>query len=398
MATTRTDELPTIRIGLLWHSGGSGNLGVGALTVANMAIAESVARECGLAPKFTVLGFRDRARGELFGPEVVQYSIGFRELLSPGGFRRQVAGLDCVLDIGLGDSFTDIYGPRRFSMLWISKAIVAAYRKPLVFSPQTIGPFTGKGYRLLARWAMKRAVAVVSRDRRSLDVARKLAPRAHHVLAADVAFELPFEDRSAQRGGARKKVGLNVSGLLYREAEGGGNRFGLGYDYMAFARNLIADLLAREDVELHLIAHVIDRNNPVDDDAKLADRLAQEFPATVRAPDFVTPSEAKAYISGLDLLVAARMHACIAAFSGGTPVIPVAYSRKFAGLFGMLGFERMVPVTGMDEIAARALVLESLDRGEELQALQAQGSTLARNLLAEYRNELRKVFVGASDT
>lgn len=392
MATTVTDDLPAIRIGLLWHSGDSGNLGVGALTVANMAIAADVARECGLAPKFTVLGFRDRGSGVLLGPDVAQYRIGFRELLSPGGLRKQFAGLDCVLDIGLGDSFTDIYGPRRFSMLWISKALVAMTRRPLVFAPQTIGPFTGKVYRLLARWSMNRASAVVSRDRRSLEVARELAPKAHHVLAADVAFELPFEDRSAQRGGAKKKVGLNVSGLLFREAESGGNRFGLGYDYTVFARKLIADLLARGDVELHLVAHVIDRAYQGDDDAKLADRLAEEFPAAIRAPDFASPSEAKSYISGLDLLVAARMHACIAAFSSGTPVVPVAYSRKFAGLFNMLGFDRMIPVSGMDEGTARALVLESLEIGPQLQASQAQGSALARDLLAAYRSELRQVF------
>ncbi len=32
------------------------------------------------------------------------------------------------------------------------------------------------------------------------------------------------------------------------------------------------------------------------------------------------------------------MHACIAAFSSGVPVLPMAYSRKFAGLFGTLGY------------------------------------------------------------
>ncbi|MBP9830985.1 MAG: hypothetical protein KBC65_05930, partial [Polaromonas sp.] len=32
------------------------------------------------------------------------------------------------------------------------------------------------------------------------------------------------------------------------------------------------------------------------------------------------------------------MHACIAAFSSGVPVVPMAYSRKFNGLFGTLGY------------------------------------------------------------
>ena len=41
----------------------------------------------------------------------------------------------------------------------------------------------------------------------------------------------------------------------------------------------------------------------------------------------------------------ARMHACIAAFSSGVPVVPMAYSRKFEGLFGSLGYDRTVDCT-----------------------------------------------------
>ena len=44
------DGTAPVRIGLLFHSLTSGNLGVGALTVANMAIADGVAREAGLLP------------------------------------------------------------------------------------------------------------------------------------------------------------------------------------------------------------------------------------------------------------------------------------------------------------------------------------------------------------
>jgi hypothetical protein len=47
-----------------------------------------------------------------------------------------------VLDIGAGDSFTDIYGPKRFAYLWLTKAMAIARRRPLVLSPQTIGPFS----------------------------------------------------------------------------------------------------------------------------------------------------------------------------------------------------------------------------------------------------------------
>ena len=41
------DDARRITIGLLWHSLNSGNLGVGALTLANASIARRVATELG---------------------------------------------------------------------------------------------------------------------------------------------------------------------------------------------------------------------------------------------------------------------------------------------------------------------------------------------------------------
>jgi polysaccharide pyruvyl transferase WcaK-like protein len=43
--------------------------------------------------------------------------------------------------------------------------------------------------------------------------------------------------------------------------------------------------------------------------------------------------DAKGYISGMDFFIGSRMHSTIAAYSSGVPVVPLAYSRKFIGLF-----------------------------------------------------------------
>ena len=58
----------------------------------------------------------------------------------------------------------------------------------------------------------------------------------------------------------------------------------------------------------------------------------------VVAPVFASPTDAKSYIAGMDFFIGARMHAAIAAFSSGVPVVPMAYSRKFQGVFGTLGY------------------------------------------------------------
>ncbi len=380
------------RIGLLWHSPSSGNLGVGALTVANLAIARDVALSMGLRPEFTIMGMREPNHHYLDASQAKLYPIDMRVMLSPQGYWSEVARQHCILDIGAGDSFADIYGAKRFFFLWATKMLAWLRRRPLLLSPQTIGPFTKGGYRLLARMALQRASKVIARDRLSLDALLELAPEANGALSIDVAFALPYLDRSGERGGRRIRVGLNVSGLLFNEAESKRNRFGLSIDYAEVMRRFIREMCSRNDVEVHLITHALHAADAWDDDGRIADRLAAEFPEVVRAPDFSGPSEVKSYISSLDFLVAGRMHACIAAVSSGVPVVPVAYSRKFAGLFGMLDYKWLVPVSGFDGEAVHAFLLDCFDRRATLARDAARGMGKVDELLEVYRGELRRFF------
>jgi polysaccharide pyruvyl transferase WcaK-like protein len=363
-----------------------------------MALAAEAARGLGLEPQFTIIGMRDGEIPAYVATEDTDvFVVDRRSLLDPGGCWRVLGEQDLVLDIGAGDSFADLYGAKRFFFLWATKAMAIAGRTPLVLSPQTIGPFTRPPYPWLARQVMERADAVVARDDVSEAAVKTLAPRARRVLAVDVAFALPYADRSAERGGARTRVGVNVSGLLFSEAEAGTNRFGLTYDYARVMRRWIARLVEREDVDVHLISHVTSRTIPHDDDERVADRLAAEFSRAIRTPRFDGPSEAKSHISSLDFLAAARMHASIAALSSGVPVAPMAYSRKFSGLFGMLGYPWVVPTQGMDEDGVLARLDESLDGRARLANDAAQAMRKVDGLLSAYRYELARVMTAASE-
>lgn len=384
-----------VEIGLLWHSLRAGNLGVGALTIANIAIIREVAGELGLEPHFTVLSMRE-TYGQSALPEVDVFSIDGRSMLSPSGYARQVSQLDCVIDIGAGDSFTDIYGAKRFAFLWLSKLLVVEQNKPLILAPQTIGPFTGRLYRRAASHIMRRAAAVMSRDATSLEETKALAPDADAHRAVDVAFLLPFEDRSDQRGGPRLRIGINASGLLCSQAESGQNRFGLSYDYLNLQRRLIEYWLNRGD-EVHLITHANSLADKSDDDGARADSLAREYPDAVRIPSFAGPSEAKSHISGLDFLVAGRMHACVGAFSSGTPVVPLAYSRKFAGLFDLLEYPWYTPVSGASEDEVFAFVTDAFEQRDKLQAAERAGMEKVDRLMESYRDVLRRELSGLPD-
>ncbi len=380
-----------IAIGLLWHSANSGNLGVGALTVGNISLIRDAAQRAAVRPRFTIIGSRDAGARYVTGDDIETLTIDTRSLLSPSGYWRTLGTLDCVLDIGAGDSFADIYGAKRFGFLWLTKAMALARGVPLVLSPQTIGPFTRQPWRALAAFVMRRAKAIVARDPLSFAVAQELAPATRTVQSVDVAFALPYAAREWDSD--RVDVGINVSGLLFNRGYSGANEFGMEIDYPALNRRLIAALTARADVRVHLICHVNARHMPADDDGRVADLLAAEFPQAIRVPDFASPGEAKSYISGLDLLIAGRMHACIAAFSIGVPVVPVAYSRKFSGLFdGVLGYPHSVPVKGMNTDAALAYLLDRFEHRDELRASVAAGNMVVADALARYGAELDRLF------
>lgn len=382
------DHKERIRIGLLWHSIRSGNLGVGALTVANLGLAREAAALAGRVPHFTVIGMRDGGPAYVAADDVEEYPLDGRRLFSPRAYWRRLASLDYVLDIGGGDSFTDIYGEKRFAFLWLSKLLAACRGVPLLLSPQTIGPFRRSRSRWLAAHVLRRAKAVVVRDPLSLDAARALVPGGRLVQSVDVAFALPYV-QAPRRTNGRIAMGVNVSGLLFNQ----GARHGLEVDYPALMRALLAQLSARDDVAVSLVCHVCAPDLPHDDDGAVADMLAAEFPEVERVPDFASPSDAKSFISGLDFLVAGRMHACIAAYSSGVPVMPVAYSRKFSGLFeGLLNYRHMVPVKGLSTAAALAMILDSIERRGALAQEIGIGNARVAEHLGRYRAELVRLF------
>lgn len=348
-------------IGLLWHGDGSGNLGVGALTSGDIELVRRAADRAGVSVRFHLFGPADRAGAGRHPAIDVRHAITGRFMASPGGYWRALSGIDLMLDIGAGDSFADIYPDKRFAYIAATKLLCLWKGVPLVLAPQTIGPFSRQPHRAIAAHLMRRARAVFARDPLSFEAAGELAPTANRLQAIDVAFALPFTPAAR---GPRTRVGLNVSGLLWAGGYGGGNDYGLSYDYRAFTRGLIAALLARE-AQVELIAHVVS-DLPRDDDGAVIDALAAEFPGIVRVPDFASAEDAKSHVSGLDFLVAARMHASIAAWSAGVPVLPVSYSRKFEGLYKALGYPALIAPRGLSTEAAVARALDWFDRRGEL--------------------------------
>jgi polysaccharide pyruvyl transferase WcaK-like protein len=388
-------SLPDLRVCLIYHSTVSDNLGVGALTVSEVEILRALAREAGRGLKITVIDWKDPRAPYVSGSDIEVLKVGGKFLISPGGFFRTARRSDLVIDIGAGDSFADIYGPKRLSRMFLMKFATHLARRPLIVAPQTVGPFRHGWSKLLARWTLNRSAVVATRDAMSTACVRELGVTRPVIEASDVALKLPFE-RAAPRVGGAPRIGLNVSGLLMAGGYDRKNMFGLKSDYPSLIRSVIRSFQAQPGgCELHLVPHVILRGTgSPEDDYAASEALAAEFPGVIVAPAFATPSEAKTYISGMDFFMGARMHSCIAAFSSGVPVVPMAYSRKFAGLFGTIGYDRTVDCTTETSEAILTKIMSAYAERDALKAQVEVSLAQGRAKLASYEDALRTVMAG----
>lgn len=257
---------------------------------------------------------------------------------------------DYILDIGQGDSFADIYGKGRFLWIDLIHRVARLYRKPYCFLPQTIGPFENEKIREMAVTSIRKATLCMARDKRSFDyVVENVQQQKNIVECIDVAFFLPY-DRIKQDANFIH-VGINISALLWNGGYTRKNQFGLKCEYQILVRELIDHFLHLSNVKVHLVPHVVSADRTIENDYALSYDLWREYnnPNLILAPLALDPIEIKSYIAGLDFFMGARMHATIGAFSAGVPVVPMAYSRKFNGLFlDTLSYNHMVDMKTMD--------------------------------------------------
>lgn len=379
-----------LHIGLLWHTFRSENLGVGALTLANINLIAAAVEKTGHRPVFHLMG----SRGQVDYSSETQLpndfvNVGYKALVNPlSDLHRSFSRCAIVFDIGSGDSFSNIYSRGRFGMMLLSKIVAALRGGPLVLSPQTIGPFSSSRARLAARVAMGFARHIYARDETSYQLLEEYGLSAKSSLTTDVAFALPYQrpadkDRRELASGPIK-VGFNISALLYRKELAKGARFTLSVDYRALVDALLERLSADPRIELHFVPHVLASNIPQEDDYAVAETLVDRFPGIILPPRFAGPSQAKTYIANMDLLMGSRMHATIAAISSGTAVVPLGYSRKFDGLFGSLGYGWNVDLTTATNESAMATVAAALADLPKVRADAIAANAEAQRRLTNY--------------
>lgn len=264
---------------------------------------------------------------------------------------------DLIFDYTAGDSFSDLYGIKRFNERTFIKEKVILSGVPLVLGSQTYGPYESENAQYRAAKVLENAYEIFSRDAKSSEVVEQLCNRKA-VETTDIAFLLPYKKILDNSDKKCLKVGINPSGLLWNGGYTQNNQFGLLTNYSEYLRRLI-DYLTKLGVwEIHLIPHVLseDLTNP-DNDLIPCLELHKEFPNTIldivedlKGEDVKVylPMNIKSKISEMDVFTGARMHATIAAFSAGVPTIPFSYSRKFEGLYKTFEYNYVISATVLD--------------------------------------------------
>ncbi|NBN62397.1 polysaccharide pyruvyl transferase family protein [Pannonibacter tanglangensis] len=375
------------RVALLWHTFGHDNLGVDALSRADEAIVQAAAARLGLKVRCITFGSGQKHEvDDLPATVVIGPAPSLKQiLLGKSRFFSELKKCDLVIDIGEGDSFADIYGLRRYLYQIVSKASAIFLRRPIILAPQTVGPFDHPLRRWIASRVINRLTAIFTRDRMSTTFLRSLAPRVPIDEFIDVAFRLPFTQQP--KTADRVRIGINVSGLLFNGGYTGANELGMSLDYAALTERLIAHFTAIAGVEVHLFAHVAGHGGP-DDDGPVILSLSHRFPSATVHPPFASSIQAKSWISGLDFVIAGRMHACIGAYSAGVPIVPIAYSRKFNGLFGTLNYPYFIDGKATNTDAAFANIVDWYERRVELIAAIEASRPFISQRLSAYEDQI----------
>ncbi|MDG1459311.1 MAG: polysaccharide pyruvyl transferase family protein [Pseudoprimorskyibacter sp.] len=284
----------------------------------------------------------------------VRIQARFGGAISPSA--RVIAKSRAILDVSGGDSFTDLYGPRRFQSMELTKRLALDNNIPLILLPQKLGPFNDRAMRTKAIDILRGAKAVFLRDAHSFDFVRDALgqdfdPERHH-LGPDMATLLPrtrpaqaLPDTIARWLAAERDAplaGLNVSGLLCHKALEQQSHYGLADPHdiqIDAAANAILD--SDPDIRLLLISHVQRPEGDPESDFTAAQelklRLGDRSHRVEVLPQSLGATELKWVLAQLDWFAGARMHATIGAFSSGVPTLGLGYSDKAYGTFAQCG-------------------------------------------------------------
>lgn len=193
---------------------------------------------------------------------------------------------------------------------------------------------------------LKKYDLLMLREKISYNAIKKYIPEEKLMLVPDPAFSLKPKKVALDSWYKNKKIiGINLSPLTIKTEE---NENAVS--------NFIDDILAKTDYHIALLPHVtVSEVNDLNTLRKIKEKYKEDERVFLEEKEY-NCQELKYIISKCDLLIAARTHASIAAYSSSVPTLVIGYSVKSRGIAESLFGNYQEYVLPADELKGNALI------------------------------------------
>ncbi len=336
-----------------------------------------------------------------------------RALLNPSRLVAAVRQADAVF--AMGGAYYYSYRKLAPGLTYLSHftaiALAKLFGKPVVFLPQSYGPFQSRIAQSLFDWAVHAADFIFYREEITGEWMRKRYPGLAHKYGfmPDLAFNLEHEDVLPQtrltlsRAGTalghmeqvlprfQKNMPAGRIGLTIRAWEASDRN---QHDYLKALVEALSTLHQKHRMRIRVIVQVQDAKKREGDEwisrelaLQLEQRLGKDAVELCTAqPYFKLPGICQLY-QQCDFLIGMRLHSALLSFIAGRPAIVAGYQHKAEGILKKLGLDGLY-MGAFHQLDAQALqqACENMITNQEMWARKIEMA------LVNARAEIRRTF------
>jgi polysaccharide pyruvyl transferase WcaK-like protein len=318
---------------------------------------------------------------------------------------------DLVISSGGGYFWTNrkwIPGPMFFQN-YIHVRIALLFKRPVMFFPQSIGPFFNRiaSNMMSGLLSHKRTIKIFTREMISYQSAKKLVKKSADFgkieLCPDMALLLgnkPFGNKSDRTQGEKGPV----IALTLRKWDFPGSGKNQKQDYN---RKYLAQLekFSFDYYHSHRASFVIfpQSRGPgsFENDRMISktlfSRLKKRIPASYLfyhdLPDDTSPLKIIDLLSGADIALTTRLHSALFAFISGTPAVSIAYQYKSEGIMKEMGFgEFCLDINKIDSEEIKRMVAYTLKNKDKIRMMISKRLMEMRSMIRDKLTDSLKLF------
>jgi colanic acid/amylovoran biosynthesis protein len=277
------------------------------------------------------------------GPKQVWFAL---ESLLPAEMRAEIDAIraaDAVVALGGGylNGKNNAGGDLNVYYLLLPARLAQRLGKPVIFAPQSYGPFGNARQERWARDTLNKTDFIMVREQTSMDILGELGVRQellHKTVDSGFAFNVPARPAILKRYGVgtdEKVVGMTARNWLAPDAQAA---------YEQALAKTIDYIRAKHGMRVLLIPQVTSAFQ-ADDDRIVEKRIAGYCnPASqpIVVDEAIDHTTLKALYSELDYLIGTRFHSVIFGLTSRVPAIAIEYEHKTGGIMHDLGLDGWV--------------------------------------------------------